>query len=296
MIKEDVYKKRPALWNALYLNDVVAEVPIVEDIQEDGEEETLGVAYTFNFGQYYGLEWCGVPQNYREWIVDKEVWKKRHDLWIALYEGGIVKEEPHLSHSDQSPKQQQIEQAKPLFGREKLADVEYTFSFGKYAGRDWNEVDEGYQDWIIKTKDVWSKRRDLWKALYDAGIVQEMPVEEKEDNGTILTITGLKFAKARASEGEYVSLIAEPDNVSSRQKSRCNWQLMYLQIYFPRPQEYDPNAINVVNTDNESIGHIKKEQAAALSKLLNKINMLQVEGIIANESNGYEQRVQIKIA
>ena len=70
---------------------------------------------------------------------------------------------------------------------------------------------------------------------------------------------------------------------------------MYLQIEHFTPQKYDPNAINVVNTANESIGHIKKEQAAALSKLLNKINLLRVEGIITNESNGYEQKVQIKI-
>ena len=102
LIKEDVYRKKPALWNALYLSDVIEEAPVNLLLEGDNEEDSsaVGVTYTFDFGQYYGMEWSNVPQSYRDWIVKQQVYEKRKGLWIALHEGGIVTEEPKLNEND----------------------------------------------------------------------------------------------------------------------------------------------------------------------------------------------------
>ena len=178
MLKEDVYRKRPALWNALYLSDIVGEAPLnleLEKENEGDEEEVDGVAYSFDFGKFYGMEWGQVPQNYRDWVIEAGVWRKRKGLWIALHEGGLVEEEPELLDEDDSEEkpEEQPEQRK----KESIA-VEYTFDFGKYNGRQWRDMDEGYREWIVKTKDVWRKRRELWAALHKAGLVEEKPNSE----------------------------------------------------------------------------------------------------------------------
>ena len=52
----------------------------------------------------------------------------------------------------------------------------YEFDFGKYRGRQWTDpnVDNGYRDWIIKQK-IWRERSNLWKYLYNIGLVGEQP-------------------------------------------------------------------------------------------------------------------------
>ena len=53
------------------------------------------VKYTFDFGKCKEKRWCDVDKDYQDWILKtKDVWLKRKDLWIALYEAGVVKEEP----------------------------------------------------------------------------------------------------------------------------------------------------------------------------------------------------------
>ena len=53
---------------------------------------------------------------------------------------------------------------------------QYQFDFGKYRGRQWTDpnVDNGYRDWIIKQK-IWRERSNLWKYLYNTGLVREQP-------------------------------------------------------------------------------------------------------------------------
>ncbi|KAL7534609.1 hypothetical protein ACHAXR_005990 [Thalassiosira sp. AJA248-18] len=177
LVKEDVYKKKPALWNALYLSDVIDEAPL-NLMMEDDNDDAIGVAYTFDFGAYYGMEWSQVPQSYRDWIVEtKGVWQKRKGLWISLFEGGMVLDEPELLDSDDGAQRssEQPKQNIPEIDWEKLSSVDYIFDFGKFTGSHWCDVNEGYQDWTIKTKDIWLKRKDLWIALYNAGIVEEKP-------------------------------------------------------------------------------------------------------------------------
>ena len=53
--------------------------------------------------------------------------------------------------------------------------VNYTFTFGKYNGTQWESVDAGYREWIISTKDIWQQRSDLWQFLYAAGHIDEKP-------------------------------------------------------------------------------------------------------------------------
>ena len=178
LVKEEVYKKKPALWNALYLNDVVDEAPLtnpelLEDDDKD-KEAANGVLYTFDFGQYYGMEWSQVPQNYRDWVISKGVWQKRIGLWIALHEAGLVSDDPSssLDNPDMSNKQPKADQS---ISDDKKEPVNYTFNFGKFNGVKWNDTDQGYRDWIVKTTDIWKKRTDLWTALYEAGVIKEEP-------------------------------------------------------------------------------------------------------------------------
>jgi SWI/SNF-related matrix-associated actin-dependent regulator 1 of chromatin subfamily A len=175
LIKDEVYKKKPALWNALYRNDMLQDAPpsLVKD-----EENGVEVLYTFDFGQYTDMSWSQVPSSYRDWIIKEGVWKKRTALWIALYEGGLVEEEPQLSGDNRNNETtDRVSRTEEV--RSKQDDdakkVEYIFDFGKFNGHCWNEVDEGYRSWIIKTKDVWQKRDGLWSALYKAGVVEEKP-------------------------------------------------------------------------------------------------------------------------
>jgi len=162
----------------LYLNDVVDEAPLtnpelLEDDDKD-KEAAIRVLYTFDFGQYYGMEWGQVPQNYRDWVITKGVWQKRTGLWIALHEAGLVSEDPSLSlDKPEVPSNKEPESDQNKQNME--APVDYTFNFGKFNGVKWNETDQGYRDWIVKTTDIWKKRTDLWTALYNAGIVREEP-------------------------------------------------------------------------------------------------------------------------
>ena len=66
-------------------------------------------------------------------------------------------------------------------------------------------------------------------------------------------------------------------------------------------QQYDSNAIKVVNKQHKTIGRISRDHAKVLSKSIDGIRAklqakgqrLVVVGIIVNEGNGYEQSVQV---
>lgn len=58
--------------------------------------------------------------------------------------------------------------------------------------------------------------------------------------------------------------------------------------------KYDPNAIRVENTVREQVGHVKREQAFALSKVLDTIPSARAEGVIAETPSYYS--VALKLA
>jgi uncharacterized protein (DUF3820 family) len=120
LMKEGVWEKRPVLWQALSEAGVVLEEPRPmtslhqDDVQgstttleppvKPAEHAAAEVDYAFDFGKHSGIQWGEVPMPYRDWLVKVEViWKRRPVLWQALYDAGIVLEEPpRLLYSDQN--------------------------------------------------------------------------------------------------------------------------------------------------------------------------------------------------
>ena len=127
------------------------------------------------------------------------------------------------------------------------------------------------------------------------------PKEEKKKPAP-LSIVGLKYAQASAVVGEKVTLVREPDNVSSLtwDNSTTSYCAIYLSheycmyLLSQNLQKYDPNAVKVVNKFNQQVGHIKKEHAAGLAKSWdNSTTELVAEGTIVNAGNGWEQSVDV---
>lgn len=94
----------------------------------------------------------------------------------------------------------------------------------------------------------------------------------------VFTIAGLKYYEVRATSGERVSLIREPEN------------------------KYDPNAIKVVNSSQQIIGHIKATTAALESKIWDSQNAalklkgecLVAKGTILGDGNEWDQLVKVE--
>ncbi|KAK1746351.1 5'-tyrosyl DNA phosphodiesterase [Skeletonema marinoi] len=101
----------------------------------------------------------------------------------------------------------------------------------------------------------------------------------KPKNEDMFSITGLKYAKATAAQGEKVTLLREPEN------------------------KHDPNAVKVVNGSGQLIGHIVKDKAAILSPRIKEmqedlqsqnLKKLVVEGTIISVSDGYQQSFKVE--
>lgn len=92
-----------------------------------------------------------------------------------------------------------------------------------------------------------------------------------------LTIVGLKWASASAVPGEKVKLVRDPDN------------------------QYDSNAIAVVNGSGIRVGHISKDSAAKLAKTMDSMSAKLApknlefvgEGTVTGRGDGYKQPVQV---
>ncbi|KAJ0671550.1 putative DNA helicase chromatin remodeling SNF2 family [Helianthus annuus] len=76
----------------------------------------------------------------------------------------------------------------------------------------------------------------------------------------IANIVGLQYYSGRISGREMVGLVREPLN------------------------QYDPNAIKVVNTRTHQVGHIEKKVASVLAPLIDS-NFIHVEGIVPKQPN-----------
>lgn len=81
-------------------------------------------------------------------------------------------------------------------------------------------------------------------------------------------IKGVQYYQGVAHVGEYVTLRREPTN------------------------NYDKNAIEVLNLNNSRIGHIAKETAAALASVMDR-KMIKIEATIPRPSGTYEQALTL---
>jgi len=77
---------------------------------------------------------------------------------------------------------------------------------------------------------------------------------------------------------------------------------LLIQVFTPF-QKYDPNAVKVVNSSGQLIGHIAKDKAATLSPRIKEmqedmqsqnLKKLVVEGTIISVSDGYCVKVEFK--
>ncbi|KAK1746378.1 tyrosyl-DNA phosphodiesterase 2 [Skeletonema marinoi] len=102
--------------------------------------------------------------------------------------------------------------------------------------------------------------------------------KEDSDKKDVYSIIGLKYSEAIATQGENVTLLREPEN------------------------KHDPNAVKVVNSSGQLIGHIAKDKAAILSPKIKEMQedlqsqnlKLVVEGTIISVSDGYQQSVKVE--
>eukprot|EP00984_Skeletonema_dohrnii_P027713 scaffold17343_cov93-Skeletonema_dohrnii-CCMP3373.AAC.1 len=129
--------------------------------------------------------------------------------------------------------------------------------------------------------------------------------KEDSDNKDVYSIIGLKYAEATAAQGEKVTLLREPENVSVQQMfNKLPFLSTSLLIQAITPfQKHDPNAVKVVNGSGQLIGHIAKDKAAILSPKIKEIQedlqsrnlkKLFVEGTIISVSDGYQQSVKVE--
>jgi len=103
-------------------------------------------------------------------------------------------------------------------------------------------------------------------------------IHECRSSDVPVTVVGLKFASITAAPGQNVLLVREPEN------------------------KYDPNAVKVTNIAGQTVGHIKKDEAAALSPLLAKITKaatpdctLVAECKVLTAGDGYSQRISFAL-
>lgn len=97
-------------------------------------------------------------------------------------------------------------------------------------------------------------------------VAEEEPEEEEEEELRFLgsikcQIVGIRYYRGEAHPGEYVKLVREPNN------------------------PYDRNAIRVENLSGEKVGHIKKEQAAALTPIMDGSLDVKLDGTIPYAGN-----------
>ncbi len=102
--------------------------------------------------------------------------------------------------------------------------------------------------------------------------------KKQKKSTDVFSITGLKYAEAKATTADKVTLLREPEN------------------------KYDANAVKVVNGYGQLIGRIEKSKAAVLSPKMKKLEeeyhkqqlKLLVEGTIQNAGDGWQQLVEVE--
>ena len=114
LVRNEVWRQRPALWRALSMTGLVFEEPppmestnirtsrnaatpttsdeevIVAPTSTTPAASSNEINYVFDFGKYSGKKWGEVPTNYREWVIREGIWKKRKNLQKSLDEAGAL--------------------------------------------------------------------------------------------------------------------------------------------------------------------------------------------------------------
>uniref|UniRef100_A0AAV2JHR4 Helicase-like transcription factor n=1 Tax=Knipowitschia caucasica TaxID=637954 RepID=A0AAV2JHR4_KNICA len=113
---------------------------------------------------------------------------------------------------------------------------------------------------------------DLFSDRYDtetttlSQAIRAAATEEPDADGSVLfgsikgTVVGLRYYTGVVNRGEMVGLVREPQN------------------------PYDRNAVKVVNVFGQQVGHIKKELAAAMARIMDN-NQAKVEGVVFSGTN-----------
>ena len=111
-----------------------------------------------------------VPRHYvQKFIVKKQVWRKRPNLWRALAMKGLVMEEPPPAVVEANTEQSTMLKVDIPRANE-LNHVNFVFDFGKHAGKTWDQVPESYRDWLLRNQ-VWKShgRENFRNALVKSG-------------------------------------------------------------------------------------------------------------------------------
>lgn len=143
-------------------NLLVRKAKIIEHLLSARTSSISDSSTTFKlgFGKYKGCILDEVPIEYiNNFLIKQGIYKSNRCLWIALVDGEYLNEQPTILENEL------------LSSR-----VRYSFDFGRYNGMEWNQVPADYRDWILKEK-IWKsfKRRTLWLALYEVGVVGDNP-------------------------------------------------------------------------------------------------------------------------
>lgn len=87
----------------------------------------------------------------------------------------LVSEEPpperrHVAPERQLPPPPNTQNTQVSIDKIKDLKVDYTFDFGKHIGKTWEDVPEGYRDWLMSKKVYGGRgRENLLGALVQAG-------------------------------------------------------------------------------------------------------------------------------
>lgn len=100
----------------------------IDQILPDGSD-AIETGYVFDFGKHKGLRLEDVPRNYLQFLVSREVWRNRPELWRALSIKGLVLEEPPQSEGEDEPETEDdsivsLEVLEPIVALEDTQDDE----------------------------------------------------------------------------------------------------------------------------------------------------------------------------
>ena len=100
LVRNEVWRHRPALWRALSIKGIVFEEPpqaesvaTVVNPESAPSNSTNEIDYTFDFGKHNGKKWGQVPENYRAWVIREGIWKSRAALRTSLVDAGHILED-----------------------------------------------------------------------------------------------------------------------------------------------------------------------------------------------------------
>jgi uncharacterized protein (DUF3820 family) len=145
--------------------------------------------YRMKFGMHKNKRLHELPKDYRNWLIDYEIYADKEDLKAALIEGKYLAAaavpKPPPSTPTRKRKASESETFTPPSSKKKLAmskeakrngtmlnydGTTYILDFGTHAGKRLSNVPSSYTDWLVETR-VYEKRSDLAAALREEGLL-----------------------------------------------------------------------------------------------------------------------------